>query len=429
MELASYKAKEVEKLSNERDPAFTELNLEYLRSHPDFLEDRILMVPKVTGEKGRRGHRKPLQTVHTPLWLSDEIIQEWIEIVKPDKNVSILTLNLEFIVSLLGHGVEQKNIVLMTDNMVKANLCEKLYNKVEVIRGNFLEKETEMKFNVVIMNPPYQGDVKKRKRGSYKGSSDARNNLLWPEFASKGIDLCEEGGHCIYIHPPKWRKPEDKMWPEITRNQIEYLEIHNKVDGKKTFNTTTRYDWYILHKVPCYKPTLVVGEDNKAYKCDLRKANFIPNYNFDEINKIVATGSELTLDVIYSTPYHHQNSKRMSLIPTPEYKYPCIHAIRATGDMTLWYSKTNKKGHFGIKKVILNDGETLYPYIDARGDYGMTEHCFAIKVNSKDEADNIKKAIETKKFKELMKAVKWSSYMTEYRIFKYFKRDFWKEFV
>ena len=59
----------------------------------------------------------------------------------------------------------------------------------------------------------------------------------------------------------------------------------------------------------------------------------------------------------------------------------------------------------------------------------MMQNSFGIKVESLNEAENIKKAIETKEFREIINATKWQNFQTDYNMFKSFKKDFLKEFV
>ncbi len=60
----------------------------------------------------------------------------------------------------------------------------------------------------------------------------------------------------------------------------------------------------------------------------------------------------------------------------------------------------------------------------------MTQHSIGIKVETRQEAENIKKALESDKFKkEVLDSCKWSNYRIDWRLFCYFKKDFWKEFV
>ena len=87
------------------------------------------------------------------------------------------------------------------------------------------------------------------------------------------------------------------------------------------------------------------------------------------------------------------------------------------------------KGHFGVPKVILSFGEFQYPYNDWKGEYGMSQICYGLPIKNKEEGDNIVKAINSNKFKTILKYTKWSTFQTDWRMFKYFKKDFWKDFI
>jgi hypothetical protein len=56
-------------------------------------------------------------------------------------------------------------------------------------------------------------------------------------------------------------------------------------------------------------------------------------------------------------------------------------------------------------------------------------NAFAIKINSVGEAENLVKAIQSEKFKEIIKATKWSNFQINYKMFKSFKKDFYKLFI
>ena len=86
-------------------------------------------------------------------------------------------------------------------------------------------------------------------------------------------------------------------------------------------------------------------------------------------------------------------------------------------------------GHFGTKKVILSFGRYQYPYNDYEGEYGMTQVTYGLEIKDKDEGDKMCQAINTKEFKSIIKYTKWTVFHTDWRMFKYFKKDFWKEFV
>lgn len=82
-----------------------------------------------------------------------------------------------------------------------------------------------------------------------------------------------------------------------------------------------------------------------------------------------------------------------------------------------------------MPKVILNANENQYPVNDYDGKYGMSELSFGIPIRSKKQGDDIVKAINSSEFKEIIKATKWGAFQTDYKMFKYFKPDFYKHFL
>jgi hypothetical protein len=58
----------------------------------------------------------------------------------------------------------------------------------------------------------------------------------------------------------------------------------------------------------------------------------------------------------------------------------------------------------------------------------MSQISFGIPIKSKKEGNLLLKAIETPKFKKIIAATKWGAFQTDYRMFKYFKPDFYKYF-
>jgi len=171
--------------------------------------------------------------------------------------------------------------------------------------------------------------------------------------------------------------------------------------------------------------TEVIDELGDRHLLDLINMPFLSNYAYKEINKILTT-EDNGIDVIYDTKYHTQ--KNMSDIKTSEYKYPVVHSINK-GGLVFWYSNDNTKGHFGVPKVILNKNVIQYYYPeqnDYEGKYGMSQISFGIPISSKREGDLILKAMETHEFKRIIASTKWSAFQTDQRMFKFFKKDWYK---
>jgi hypothetical protein len=154
---------------------------------------------------------------------------------------------------------------------------------------------------------------------------------------------------------------------------------------------------------------------------------FLPNYAFENIRNILTDKSE-GLKVIFSSSIYEHRKKYIKKEKTEEYKYPIAHTNTQKG-IGFLYTNDPSKGHFGVSKVLLNVNEQQYPVNDFEGKYGMSQLTFGIPISSKKEGDDIVTAINSDKFKEIIKATKWGAFQTDYRMFNYFKPDFYKEFL
>ena len=285
------------------------------------------------------------------------------------------------------------------------------------------EKRDLGKFDVVVGNPPYQAPQDTEgKRGG--GTS------LWDKFIEKALDeLLKKDGYLCYVHPARWRKPEDELWYKITQNQIFYLEIHNADDGVDIFGAGTRYDWYVLQKKPYSEPTKIIDEKQDEHNVDLSQWPWLPNYAFEEIKKII-TKKNKDDNIIFSYSDYETRKDWISEIQNDEFQYPCIHSSPKLAEIRFYYSKTNKNGHFGIPKVIFGDANYLVPIVDIEGKYGMTQHAMAIPIQTQEEATGVASVIGSQTFRSsVLLACRWSNYQIDWRMFKYFKKDFWKEFL
>lgn len=278
--------------------------------------------------------------------------------------------------------------------------------------------DIKKKFDVVVMNPPYQIDT--------TGGNGARD--FWDKFIPLSISLCKTEGYMVHVHPSKWRKPEHDSWKLLTSKQIKFLSIHSKKEGQKTFGATTRYDWYVVQNSIRTERTIVKQEGGMVVELDLGQIPFLPNYGLENLLKILAKDGEEKCDIIYSSSIYDGRKDWMKDKETKEYKYPCVYGMYQDGSIK-WLYSSQLKGHFGISKVILSTGEHPYPLIDMDGEYGMCNNAFAIQVSSQEEAEGIKKALETPIFKEIFKSTKWGNFQIDWKMFKYFRKDFWKEFI
>lgn len=282
-------------------------------------------------------------------------------------------------------------------------------------------------FDAVIGNPPYNNS---QENVGKKGGGD----LLWNKFVEKSLnEWLVNKGLLLFVHPPGWRKPESSnskyngLFKLMTsQNQMIYLEIHDTKDGMKVFQCGTRYDWYLIEKTATYKNTTIKSQNKEVSSVDLSKWTFLPNEQIEKICKLLKTPADEKCNIIYGVSNYETRKTWVNDKESPEYKYTLVHSTPQKG-VRFMYSSRNDNGHFGIPKIIFGDSGIYNVVVDIDGKYGMTQHAMGIQIDNMNEGSEIKRVIESKEFKEILDACSWSNYQIDWRLFTYFKKDFWKE--
>lgn len=78
--------------------------------------------------------------------------------------------------------------------------------------ADFLEWQPNVKFDVIVGNPPYQRPREVRNVGS----------PLWPEFIARSVELLRDGGYLSMVVPSTWMKKSSrsKAWKAMAANNL-----------------------------------------------------------------------------------------------------------------------------------------------------------------------------------------------------------------
>jgi len=303
-------------------------------------------------------------------------------------------------------------------------------HKLLFYQGDTLKLDTEKywnlnsKFHAVIGNPPYNSS-----------GNVGTGNAIWQHFTKKSIEnWLDENGYLLFVHPAGWRKPSSLrskyvgLFDLMTKqNQMLYLEIHGLTDGQKTFNCGTRYDWYLIEKKIPYTVTKIKDEKGIIQEIDMKPWEFLPNYGTDKVKPLLAQNDK-KCNILYNRSNYGADKTHVNSEETKKYKYPLIHSTPKSG-VRYMYSSKHKLGHFGIPKVIFGEaGINSLAVVDLIGKYGMTQGAIAI-VDEIENLPDIKKAIESSRFSEILKLCIFGNFRIDSSLFTYFKKDFWKEFI
>jgi hypothetical protein len=331
-----------------------------------------------------------------------------------------------------------KNMLFMVElNKKNVAVLKKIFgSSANIVEANFLDQSEKWKealgvktFDIVIGNPPFQSP----KKSDYKGG--AGKNILWDKFIVSILssDTLSHGGHLAFITPAAWRRPESDLYELMTRkNKLLFLHIYGKSDGIQLFGIQSRFDLYVIQKQNSeskkpYKMDVLIDEKNSAHKSfPVSSWPFIPNYAFDSIRKIMVP-LDKGIPVIFDSSYYYY-SHPLSKKRSDKNKFPVVHGIVSDG-LIIKYSDAKNPEQIGVKKVLLNFNEKQYPYVDNDGKYGMSQLTFGIPISSNAQGQQIKTAILSPKFQEILEATKWGAFQTDYRMFKYFDLLFYTKMV
>lgn len=352
-----------------------------------------------------------------------------------------------------------KNMLFMIElNKGNVNTSRKIFEKIvpgviaNIICADTFDMTDEKlkkefgvnKFDVVMGNPPFQ---------AYQESSGKRGggDELYMKFVNRSLELLTPNGLLVFVHPPSWRKPEYNegrkksknrgMFELMTHtNQMVYLEMHDAKDGNEVFLAGTRYDYYILKKSKSSHNTLIKDLHGNISEVNLTEYEFLPNFNIKNVLKLFPKKTEHICElgkfneetnkydnnpcILYERSAYGGDKAWVSQGETSQYKYPLVHATLKDG-AKFFYSNTKDKGFFGIPKVIFGDGGINEPFIDMEGKYGMTQHAIGLVIKDRKDADKLKTFLQSNFFKNILSACMWSTFGIDWRLFTYFKRNFW----
>ena len=310
-----------------------------------------------------------------------------------------------------------------------------IVGEVNIYHANALdgvEEIKDMKFDVVVGNPPYQAPKKN------KSTKDGANgDSIWPHFVRLSFSLMKRGGYICFVHPATWRKPQSPrskvrdLFSMMTReHNMLYLSIHSPEDGKKTFNAGTRYDWYVAKNEPANGDnTTIRDEKGKVSEVPLGRYGWLPNSDLSTVLSMVDENANLMepdSGKLVSKRYAYgMMNPKTNKEEDSEFCYPLVHSTPKKGTR-YYFSSTNDAGHFGIPKVIFGESGINDVIIDISGEYGMTEGAMAIPIESQKDAETLKKYITGEDFRNILNACSWGNFRIERSLFESFKKGFWR---
>ena len=288
--------------------------------------------------------------------------------------------------------------------------------KCHIIHADFLLYDFgELQFEGVLGNPPFQIP----KKDVYKGS--VGNRTLWISFVKKILEksLIKRHGYFGFLTPSSWRRPENNLYHLMTQdNHLRFLHIFSKKQGYQLLHVQTRFDIYVIQEGASTKKSTIIDENGQHHSLFLGKWPFLPNYAYDQFKKIMVS-KEDGIPILFDSSCY--DARKLSKTKSKRKNIPVVHNITRKG-LGIYYGLDHCK-QLLVPKVLLNFNEKQYPVNDYLGKYGMSQLTFGIPIQSKKDGEQWIEVLQKPFFQDLLKASKWSSFQTDYRMFSYFTQD------
>lgn len=262
------------------------------------------------------GYTWKIQDKETP-----EVLCRKISKMKSFLGKDVLTSNIEFIECF----TDARTIHFFADHKDKKKIIEVFYPKVTIVKnqdfphwGDFRKWRPPMKFDSIVMNPPFDGD-------------------LHLQMLDKAIDITKDDGNIVWVHPSNWLLAGNKG--ENTKKI--YNELKVKVDKLKKkfilFNANN------IFKIGMFMPCCITvidkrEKDRSAEVIDELQDKIFEYENIFRVNKFGDYPEYYSLlDKISflakndNLENHKESTERRTLVAHPHYVN--IAAIRGNVSM------------------------------------------------------------------------------------------------
>lgn len=260
----------------------------------------------------------------------------------------------------------------------------------------------DMKFDVVVGNPPYQENS-----GNGKSKGGGKNVIRgYSSFVKHGLDLTKENGVLLYVIPQGWQVNSNALWKLLTNDySIDYIDNNNE-SLQRHFNGVGSTFCVIIASNKKYEGETYVESFGNV---DFNQIPTLPDSGdivmFSNAMKIFSSeGKKLNFRTDSTFHYQKKSTKdNVKIERDDEYCYPIKHTSSKTFFSKVKHPKQN------VMKVVVSDSGYLSPYMD-NGEYGVTQHSPYMLVSSEEEGNKIVEFLRSENIEELLKITKKSGF-------------------
>lgn len=210
---------------------------------------------------------------------------------------------------LYGADIDQKNV-----DFVRVLLDRKeIYNTNNIKCVDSLQEKWDMKFDVIVGNPPYQS---------------AQHNLrerLWMQFVDLGFKVCDYSGHLAFVTPSSWSH-EQELYDRWFKNKS---PLHINIDECKKYfpGVGSTFSWYIIRNNQIKQNVTIQTEVDTI--CDTLPITAFGSHPMSGVivDKLL-TSPHPRLNAFTKSSHHtSKNYGKYSATPHPDFPIPVIKSI------------------------------------------------------------------------------------------------------
>ncbi len=308
------------------------------------------------------------------------------------------------------------------------HLREKFGEKANIFHEDYPNWNTDLKFDFIIGNPPYNSDGVKKVPTKTNIDKKEDGKTIWTEFIKKNISLLKENGKMNVVIPSIWMKPDKAgMYELLLKYQIEKLHAYHSTAVTKIFNyqVQTPLCYFLLTKRENHgKIELYDHQVNNYVDFPLKENIPIPLCFATIVNKFLKKVEEYGQLKVIKTNMPSIKTKISVVEHThPEQSYKNIRTTtlnkKKEPELKINYSN-EPLIHYGESKIVLAHKMYGFPYLDKEGIYGISSRDnYIINNRPLEELRLIKEFLSTNLILFLFETTRYRMRYLEKYVFEY----------
>lgn len=329
------------------------------------------------------------------LWFEIFGNRELKQFIKSKKCQSILVAagghgsEIDVLVDMFGIEIVDK-IVYNDKYSFLCNQIKRKYPAIIVVKGDFTELEFDMKFDVVVGNPPYQNP-----------NNDKR--MLWNQIVDKAVEVTANDGYIAMVTPTTWLTAKTNIhnsYKMFEEKQVERAVIFDKED--KPFDEGTSVSYTIVKNTerkaptPLYFAQYSTGEEKHVADINIAKDKIWPG-QLSPINLAIHNKLQphKKIKFLKSCEFHNQKLKKKNMVSdVKDAVFQYTHHVSAA---ITRYTNTKFSNHDTWKVMVPLTSTIDKAVVDNNCGHG--EDMLSLYVDDQKTASNIKVLFNTRFYK------------------------------